>query len=160
MVSTMLVFWLFTGLFFSDATRGKVVRVNDGDTLEVSTASGDHFQIVLLGVDCPELSQEFGRQAHDFSRDRMLGKDVVVNFHGKDRLGNHIGIILLQDGTDIRHHLLRHGLAWTAEKNPVAELEAIRHEAEKRREGLWSADNPTPPWIYRRQQSMTGSKSR
>lgn len=160
MVSTMLVLCLFTGLFFQGATEGKVVRVDDGNTLEVSTAGGDNYRIVLLGIDCPELSQQFGLQARDFSRDRMLGKKVVISFHGKDRLGNHIGIILLEDGTDIRHDLLRHGLAWTTETNPVAELEALRYEAEKKREGLWSGDNPTPPWIYRRQQSMAVPKSR
>lgn len=159
MVSTMLVLWVFTCLRFTDPTTGKVVRVEDGNTLEVSAATGDQYRIVLLGIDCPELSQDFGPQSRDFLKDRTLNEEVVVSFHGKDRMGNRIGIIVLKDGTDIRHELLKNGLAWTTEKNPIAELEALRLEAEQKREGLWGADNPTPPWVYRRQQSMVGPKS-
>ena len=35
---------------------------------------------------------------------------------GKDRLGNYVGIVLLEEAVDVRVHLLEEGLAWTAEK--------------------------------------------
>lgn len=46
----MLVLWVFACLRFTDPTTVKVVRVEDGNTLEVSAANGDHYRIVLLGI--------------------------------------------------------------------------------------------------------------
>jgi micrococcal nuclease len=55
--------------------------------------------------------------------------------------------------------LLKEGLAWTAEKNPIPELEEYRIKAKEKERGIWKQENPTPPWIYRRQQSMMQAKS-
>jgi endonuclease YncB( thermonuclease family) len=60
---------------------------------------------------------------------------------------------------DPRVELLKQGLAWTSEKDPIPELESHRNEAQQKGKGLWKNDNPTPPWIFRRQQSMMQPKS-
>ena len=58
-----------------------------------------------------------------------------------------------------REKLLEAGLAWTSEKNPIAELEAIKEKSREKGKGLWKEQEPTPPWVFRRQQSMTQFKS-
>lgn len=138
---------------------GKVVEVIDGNTVEV-LIQGDRYRSVLLGIDCPEPGQPYSDEARDFLRGRLLGQEVEVVFHGKDRLKNYIAIILLRGGGDVRLELLEKGLAWTAEKDPIQELETHRRVAEAAKSGLWSTPNPTPPWVYRRQQSMVEPKSR
>ena len=152
-----VIFW-FPALADHGMT-GKVVGVTDGNSLEV-VHDNERYRIVLLGIDCPELSQPFGGEAAGFTRKRMLGREVVVRLYGKDRLKNYIGVVLLKGGRDVRLELLDRGLAWTAEKDPLPELEMRRVRACKAKTGLWREENPVPPWIYRRQQTMETPKSR
>jgi endonuclease YncB( thermonuclease family) len=67
--------------------------------------------------------------------------------------------MVVKNAKDPRIELLEEGLVWTAEKNPAADLEAIRMKAEQKGKGIWKDANPTPPWIYRREQSMLQAKS-
>jgi micrococcal nuclease len=53
---------------------------------------------------------------------------------------------------------LKEGFAWTSEKDPTPELEIHRTEAQQKSKGLWKESNPTPPWTYRRQQTMLAPK--
>jgi len=155
-----------TALLFSFITarpqtiRGSVIAVIDGNTVQVSSTDNENYQIVLLGIDCPELSQEFGVAARSFTQGRLLHEEVVVHLHGKDRYKNYIGVVLRKDSADVRLMLLNEGLAWTSERNPLEKLEAVRQEAASKKRGLWSSDYPVPPWIYRRQNSMSAPKSR
>src|SRR5688500_13042566 len=137
-----------------------VTQVFYGNTLEVATSANEYYRIVLVGIDCPELTQEYGAEAKAALEKWALHQTVVVRIYGKDRLKNYIGIVFLPDQTDVRLVLLTRGLAWTTEKAPDADLESIRAEAAAERKGLWKQEKPTPPWIYRRQESMQEAKSR
>jgi len=156
----------FCFLFFSippvaneNEITGKVIVILDGNTLEVSTEKNETYRIILKDIDCPEINQEFGTDARDFLRQRLFHQQVVVSIHGKDRLKNYIGVVF-RDLKDVRLELLEQGLAWTAEKGPDPGLELYRTHAAKNRTGLWKQDAPTPPWIYRRLESMSEAKSR
>ena len=141
-----------------DELTGKVISVLDGNTLEVATGSNENYKLVLAGIDSPELTQEYGDKAKKFL-DRLLGdKEVEFQIRGKDRWGNHLAVVLV-DGVDPRVALLKEGLAWTAEKNPDPELENHRLTAQEKGKGLWKEEDPTPPWIFRRQQTMLQPKS-
>lgn len=140
--------------------EGTVTSVIDGNTLVVTTSDGQQYPIILSGIDCPEPEQNYGMEAKHFMENLIFNKEVVVDIYGKDRLKNYIGVVLLEDSGDVRFHLLEEGLAWTSEREPVAELEVIRIRAMAGKKGLWSDDKPTPPWIFRRQQSMMEPKSR
>lgn len=158
----VLVFFLF-GIAFSEVmsnggVSGKVIAVIDGNTVEVVDKDNTTYKIVLAGVDSPELTQEYGMEAKQYLEKMLLQKEVIVRFQGKDRKGNHIAVVL-KDELDPRVELLKQGLAWTAEKDPNPELEAYRATAQQKGKGLWKEENPTPPWIYRRQQSMMQPKS-
>jgi endonuclease YncB( thermonuclease family) len=66
---------------------------------------------------------------------------------------------LIEGTVDPRYDLLNAGLAWTAERDPIQEFEAIKEKAREKGKGLWKEQDPIPPWIYRRQQTMTQFKS-
>jgi len=138
---------------------GKVVSVIDGNTVEFQTADNEIFRLVLSGIDAPELKQEFGEEARKFLDKLVTGEAATVVIEGKDRLGNRVGSLLYRKDKDPRHELLERGLAWTAEKNPKPEFETLKEAAKSREKGLWEQSNPTPPWIFRRQQSMLTAKS-
>ncbi len=108
--------------------------------------------------DSPELEQEYGDKAKRLLEKLILDRNVEVQIQGKDRLGNRLGIILI-DGEDPREKLLEEGLAWTSERNPIEAFETIKEKSKENRKGLWKEIEPTPPWIFRRQQTMLQFKT-
>ncbi|SRR5260221_8558406 len=158
------VLMLCTGLAlfangFAEELAGKVMAVIDGNTFEMITSDNESYKIMLYGIDCPELGQEFGEKAKKFLEKMILEKNVNVKIQDKDRWGNRLGIILIDGKTDPRQELLEAGLAWTSERNPIQEFEEIKEKARDKGKGLWKEQDPTPPWIFRRQQTMAQPKS-
>lgn len=147
----MLAIFLYYALFAGDSHSGIVKAVIDGNTLEIET-NNEVQTIQLAGIDCPELGQAYGEHAKAHLEKLALQKIVEINLVGKDRWGNQLAIVMIND-IDIRIELLKEGLAWTAERNPLPELESVKETARKKSKGLWEQDNPTPPWVYRRQQT-------
>ena len=143
----------------SDEITGKVISVIDGNTLEVIAEDNETYKILLHGIDCPEIEQEYGVKAKQLLEKLVLEKNVQVIIQGKDRWGNRLGVILVNGKTDPRFDLLKEGLAWTSERNPIEELEVLKEKARESSLGLWKEGTPTPPWIFRRQQTMTQFKS-
>jgi micrococcal nuclease len=140
--------------------KGKVIAVIDGNTIEVLHNNDQKEKFMLFGVDSPELTQDYGDKAKHFLEKLVLQKEVTVTINGKDRWGNALAIVIMKKGdVDLRIELLKEGLAWTAEKNPLPELELYRKLAQEKGYGLWKQANAIPPWIYRRQQSMLQPKS-
>lgn len=150
---------LVSGLAMAYDGKGKVIAVIDGNTLQVSDDNNQILTILLFGVDSPELEQEFGQQAKKCLEKMTLGKHVTVIFRGKDRLGNAFAEVRINGKKDPRIELLKEGLAWTAENNPPVDLEVHRSTAQLKGKGLWKQDNPTPPWIYRKEQTMLKCKT-
>ncbi|HEY5824678.1 MAG TPA: thermonuclease family protein [Cyclobacteriaceae bacterium] len=146
-------------LFANEELAGKVITVIDGNTIEVTTAADETYKIMLHGIDCPELEQEYGDKAKKYLEKLLLNKSVSLKIQGKDRLGNRLGVISVEGIEDPRYELLKEGLAWTSEKNPIADLEEIKEKAREKGKGLWKEENPTAPWIFRRQQTLTQFKS-
>lgn len=142
----------------ADDIVAKVTAVIDGNTVEVVNAANEKIKVLLAGIDCPELGQDYGDKAKQYLEKILLRKQVTVTLQGKDRHGNNLGVVMVGDD-DPRIKLLKEGLAWTAEKNPNPDLEPYRTWAQQKGKGLWKTDNPTPPWTYRRQQTMTAPKS-
>ncbi|MBS1976085.1 MAG: thermonuclease family protein [Bacteroidetes bacterium] len=138
--------------------QGKVTAIIDGKTVEVAALDGDRYKVSLSGIDTPEAGQNYAEQARIFLEKLMMNKKVSIKLEGKDRLGNTMGKIYLTDGTDPRVEILKAGFAWTSEKQPLQELEALRQEAKAQGRGLWADENPVPPWKWRRQQSMMEPK--
>ena len=156
-LSALAVFFSAAG--FAVELEGKVVAVIDGNTLQIVCQNDQTHIIQLMGIDSPELSQEYGQESKKYLEKIALGKKVTVSIEGKDRRGNPLAVVMVNGKRDLRVDLLEEGLAWTSEKNPLPDLEKCRTRAENKAMGLWRQDNPTPPWTYRRQQSMMEPKT-
>jgi endonuclease YncB( thermonuclease family) len=156
--------FVFAGLLISifagsnEVISGKVMSVIDGNTVVVITEDQSTYKIMLHGIDCPELGQDYGDVAKRFLERLLLDKPVTAEMKGKDRWGTRLGVIIIDGDTDPRHALLKEGLAWTAEVNPIPELEGLKEKARAKGKGLWKQDNPMPPWTFRRQQSRLQTK--
>jgi endonuclease YncB( thermonuclease family) len=138
---------------------GRVIAVVDGTTLEIASNDKQIYRIRLAGIDSPELAQEYGEEAKEVLEKLALEKNVQVKITGKDRWGRYLGEMIIDGKTDPRIELLKRGLTWTSEKSPLPDLEEYRVKAQQKGKGLWKQADPTPPWIFRRQQTMLQAKS-
>jgi endonuclease YncB( thermonuclease family) len=143
----------------SNIISGSVTKVIDGNTFEIKTSDNELVKILLYGVDCPEKGQAYYDEATKCLERILLKKNVNVEVMGKDRSGNSIGIVVTDKKVDPRIKLLVEGLAWTDEKEAEPQLELHKKSAAEKGKGIWAEKEPTPPWIYRRQQSMMQPKS-
>lgn len=154
-----IVFTLYVGSAWAQGFTGKVVNVIDGNTFEIVGEDNEVVKFMLSEVDCPESGQELADEAKAFTEKMILKKKVVVEVRGKDRWGNKLAIISLRNGKAIHEELLKEGLAWATEK-ASEEVSTLQSEAKENKVGIWAVDEPTPPWVYRRKQTMLQPKSR
>jgi endonuclease YncB( thermonuclease family) len=65
----------------ADTLTGKVVRVLDGDTVEVITPDKTLHRVRLAGIDAPGGGQPFGTKAKQHLLALVGGDPVVVDWH-------------------------------------------------------------------------------
>ena len=135
---------------------GRVIRVVDGDTLEISK-NGTSVLIDLVEVDAPELSQPFGPEAAESLRALIKGCQVRVAVRGRDNKGRLRGDVFSRHGLSLSLHLLEFGHAWWDRiSSPGCRL--CRHEEIKARQskkGLWALPDPVPPWEWRNRENRS-----
>lgn len=127
------------------------VAVLDGDTIEV--LHNHHAERIRLnGIDCPEKSQAYGKRAKQAAAALVFGKEVTLRTFGKDKYRRTLADLLLQDGTNVNHELVKNGWCWWYRKyapgNTV--LEGLEKAARESKKGLWADPHPVPPWEWRK----------
>lgn len=133
------------------AFYGKVIKVADGDTLDV-LRSGRAVRLRLAGVDCPEKGQAFHARAREFAAEASLGLTVKVVPQKEERWGRLVAAVFLPDGRDLSRELLKAGLAWWYDKYSPGrrDLKELEQQARQSGAGLWRDPRPVPPWDFRR----------
>jgi len=144
-----------------EAYSAEVVAITDGDTLRV-LHEGKEQRVRLHGVDCPEAKQAYGTRAKQLASSLAFGKVVEVQVHDTDKYGRTVARIVLPDGRDLAHELVRSGLAWWYRHFAQDEhaIEALEQEARSARRGLWEEASPTAPWEFREQQKSAPRRAR
>ena len=131
--------------------QGEVVRVMDGDTIEV--LHHQHAErIRLSGIDCPEKGQAYGHQAKQATAAMVFGKEVLLQTHGRDKFGRTLADVRLPDGTHVNHTLVKNGWCWWYRKYAPRNTELARLEqyARETKQGLWVGPTHIPPWQWRK----------
>ncbi|MFC3159508.1 Endonuclease YncB, thermonuclease family [Chryseobacterium arachidis] len=140
---------LFSIVAFSQ-TRGKVIKVKDGDTVVVLLSDKTHETLRLAEVDCPENGQAFGKNAKQFTSSAVFGKKVTFYRTGKDRYRRTIAKIFYGKQKYLSEEIIKAGLGWwyfKASKNK--ELQNVQDKAKEKKLGLWSDKNAVSPWDFR-----------
>jgi endonuclease YncB( thermonuclease family) len=80
----------------------------------------------------------------------VFGKYVILQPHGKDKHGRTLADVLLADGTNVNHALVKDGWWWWYRKYAPAdiELERLEKEAREAKKGLWADPKPVPSWEW------------
>ena len=140
---------------------GKVIRVLDGDTMEV-LVNKEPIRVRLAEIDCPEKKQPFGNAAKKYVLQNSAHKIVTVKAKTKDRYGRTIGEVILPNGDSLNRLLIRDGYAWHYKKySKDKTLADLENQARNNKVGLWQDKNPTAPWDWRRgkREKTMASKS-
>ncbi|HCU3825360.1 TPA: thermonuclease family protein [Escherichia coli] len=129
--------------------QGKVIRVLDGDTIEV-LQDKKPIRVRLANIDAPEKKQAFGRWSTNQLKALLAGQSVTVSYTQTDRYGRIIGRVFTMNGTEASRFMVQSGAAWVYERyNTDKSLPALQREAQEKKRGLWADSNPVPPWEWR-----------
>ncbi|EMV7411133.1 thermonuclease family protein [Enterobacter soli] len=129
--------------------EGRVVRVLDGDTIEVLHEQNP-VRVRLLNIDAPEKKQPFGSWSTNQLKALLVGQSVTVSYTEKDRYGRVLGRVMTANGTEANRQQVLKGAAWVYDRyNTDNSLPALQREAQTEKRGLWADNQPVPPWEWR-----------
>lgn len=136
----------------ADTTTATVLRVVDGDTVDVVDDSRGRLRIRVIGIDSPEVHKPrysvvcWGPQASEFARDTLTGQRVAIvtdpSQDTHDRYGRTLAYLDRSGGWDVSVESARAGAAHSyiyghlpATRTP--QIEAAETEARQAGRGLW-----------------------
>lgn len=135
-------------------TTATVLRVVDGDTLDVSDDTRGRLRIRVLGIDTPEVHRPgwsvgcWGPEATRFATETLTGQRVALNADPtqdpRDRYGRSLVYVDLADGRNFSVEAARAGMArsYVYDDNPVSrypEIKAAEEDARAAHRGLWGS---------------------
>ncbi|HZA29545.1 MAG TPA: thermonuclease family protein [Gammaproteobacteria bacterium] len=133
-----------------------VVRVIDGDTMEVDRAGG-RINLRYIGIDTPESVAAgqpvacFALEATNRNKELVEGKTVILekDVSETDQFGRLLRYVYLEDGRMVNELLVVEGFALASSFPPDVKHQArfttAQQEAREARRGLWGpACEPTP----------------
>lgn len=143
--------------------NGKVVHVDDGDTLVLLLVDKTRVKVRLSDVDAPESSHTRARPGQPYSEASKQslvalakGQEATATCYEHDRWERAVCTVYIH-GHDINAEQLRRGMAWVngASRRYVRNPQsyAIAAQAEAARVGLWAgqgAHRPVSPWEWRK----------
>ena len=149
-IISLALIWVVSGQVYAASFTGKLVKVLDGDTVEV-LHDGKAERIRLAQIDSPEKSQPFGHAAKRYVLDIADYKIVTVKVATFDRYGRTVGEIFFPDGTNINKKIVGAGYAWQYKRYSTdPEYGDLETKARRAKLGLWKDKAPIPPWEWRK----------
>ena len=133
----------------SALVEAKVVRVIDGDTIEVDI-EGSLYNVRYIGIDTPETVhpqkpvEYFGKEAAERNRELVEGKRVRLenDIEDKDKYGRLLRYVWVGD-TMVNAELVRLGYAYSYTYPPNVKYQdyflQLEREAREQGRGLWSS---------------------
>lgn len=147
----LVIAWILCASLYAGEFVGRVISVLDGDTIEV--LHNQHPQRIRLhGIDCPEKGQAYGNKAKHAASTLVFGKEVTLQTYGQDKYKRTLADVILPDGTNVNHELVKEGWCWWYRKYAPdnRELEQLETEARGAGKGLWADPHLVPPWEWRK----------
>jgi endonuclease YncB( thermonuclease family) len=132
----ILVGYLFSehnGKVIYEVKEANVIRVIDGDTLEIDTG-----KVRLLGINTPEKRQYYHDEAKNFLKG-LEGKEVKLEIREKDIFGRLLAYVFYQDRF-INHEILEKGFGHYFsyhEDKYTRKLKKAESEAREKEIGVW-----------------------
>jgi endonuclease YncB( thermonuclease family) len=134
---------IISGIFYyqlatdegSDYVTATVVRVIDGDTIELENGQ----KVRMLGINTPEKSQAFSDEATEFLNGKVLNKEIQLELHGTDKYGRFLGYVFV-GGQNVNEQILGQGfgtLYYYGRDDYYNDLKKAEENARSSGIGLW-----------------------
>lgn len=140
----------------AERLAGRVVGIQDGDTLTLLDANRRELRIRLAGIDAPEARQRYGQASRRALSAEAFGKEATANCPKTDKYGRKVCVVTV-GGRDVGLALLEAGAAWHfkafAQEQTAWDRQRYaraEEDARRRRAGLWEDPEAVPPWEWRR----------
>ena len=146
-----------------DGEQVQILRVIDGDTIEVMTGSKlfrkpHRERIRLYGMDAPESSQTGGKESTSHLS-RLIGTNPKIWLvrMDTDQYGRTVGLIhrrKTHPEESYNYMMVRDGQArcYMTGTQDRKRFQDAEDEAKQRGWGIWNKKNATAPWEYRKDQ--------
>jgi endonuclease YncB( thermonuclease family) len=148
--------------------EGLVIKVSDGDTINVMDSLGTKVKVRLYGIDAPETEksnrrtghiskpgQPYGDEASTALQSKVYRKMVKLEIMDIDRYKRSVGIVWLNE-EDINQEMVAEGYAWAyrqyLDRPHASEYLKAEESARLKKLGIWQQYNPQPPWEFRKSQ--------
>ncbi len=129
--------------------QGEVIRILDGDTVEVLDAEKQTHRVRLANIDAPERKQAFGEASRQALASMAYRQQVDVLDTGGDRYGRRIGVLTV-NGRNLNREMVAQGMAWVyTQYNKDKTLSGLEEKARADSLGLWADAHPIAPWDFR-----------
>jgi micrococcal nuclease len=132
-----------------DSAIVQVVRVIDGDTIQVCCIFGDREKVRYIGINTPETKhptkgvEHYGKEASEANRKLVDGKPVSLEFdvEQRDRYGRLLAYVFLKDGIFVNAWLVENGYAQVMTVPANVKYQdlflKLQREAREAGRGLW-----------------------
>jgi endonuclease YncB( thermonuclease family) len=129
--------------------HAKVVRVVDGDTIEIEGGK----TVRYIGMDTPETVkpntpvQCYGKEASEKNKELVEGKEIAMekDVSETDRYGRLLRYVFV-DGVFVNDYLVKEGYAYSSAYPPDVKFQDMfrdsQKEAQEQKQGLWGAGCP------------------
>lgn len=156
----ILIATCLSGFAHAETTtlNGRVVGIADGDTLTLLDRNNTQHKIRLGQIDAPEVGhgrnkppQAFGERSKQSLSDLVFGRQVAARC--RDRSYERLVCQVFVGPLNVNLEQVQRGMAW-AEPRYVMDLAYYRaqNQATAGHVGLWRDNNPTPPWLWRKNE--------
>ena len=132
-----------------DSATVQVVRVIDGDTVQICCIAGKREKVRYIGINTPETKhpqkgvERYGEEAAKANWMLVVGKTVRLEFdvQQRDRYGRLLAYVFLKDGTFVNAWLVENGYAVVMTIPPNVKHQELflrlQREAREEGRGLW-----------------------
>lgn len=129
----------------------KIVYFYDGDTVKVDDGK-DIYKLRIVDIDAPERNQPYGKKARRALMKLCENAQIEVILQAqKDRYQRRLGQLYC-DTQSVAHYMASQGHAWSQGKRYTQDMTVLdaAKTARAQKLGLWAAENPIPPWKWRK----------
>ena len=132
----------------------KVIGISDGDTFKGLTADNKQIRFRIYGIDAPEKKQAFSNVSKQKLSDLIFGKTVRIKVQKEsDRWRRPIVWVFTPEDKDVSAEMLKAGMAWHYKEFDKSQKYAdLEIQARNKKIGLWTEQNPTEPWLFRKKK--------
>jgi len=156
-LSICFIAYSINNFSYSSTQYGKIIKIIDGDTAHFFQEGDTSYKrIRLVGIDAPELKQEFGKESRQCLVELIENKPVQLVKFGQDRYQRILAKIKINQ-VDINLAMIKKGCAWfyrqyqdSLDEKDQKLYDQAEQIAQRQFLGLFKNLKALPPWVWRK----------